>query len=494
MGERSESKNHLQAGARLGSYVITRHIGEGGMGVVYEGVHEGLGKRVAIKTLRGATGPGADELIARFVREGKAAAKINHPNVVGVFDVAVDGDTPYLVMEYLDGEDLAAKMVNQAPMTPGAMADLLVPIVSALAAAHEAGIVHRDLKPENIFITRGKGGALEPKLVDFGISKLQGDGGLHLTGTNTILGTPYYMSPEQAGSSKNVDHRSDIFSFGVILYQCATHELPFNGESLYQLLGEIMHKEPPTVSSIAKQVPAALEAVIARAMQKDPNKRFQTAAELGVALLPFASQRVRLTYEPELRMARSSRPGPRSERARSPSTFEPRSDLAAGGARRRGVWLGLTAIGMVLASVLTGYWLRKRDMAQPAAASVSAVTAPHVAQPAAVHVAQPAPTPEATTVTAAAAIQPAAVPDAGTASRSAEQAAPAEHAEPARTNARDRTSARRRSAATRKTAPASMRVRTNDTPPPAPAVASPAPTAPHRPEPAPDDDLFRDRK
>src|SRR3954469_23061899 len=165
MGEHPSHKNHLHAGTRLGSYAITRCIGEGGMGVVYEGVHESLGKRVAIKTLHGARGPDSDELIERFVREGKAAARIRHPNVVDVFDVAVHDDTPYLVMEYLEGEDLAAKMEHEAPMAPNAIADLIIPIVSALAAAHEAGIIHRDLKPENVFITHGKGGSLEPKLV-----------------------------------------------------------------------------------------------------------------------------------------------------------------------------------------------------------------------------------------------------------------------------------------------------------------------------------------
>jgi serine/threonine-protein kinase len=300
MGDDPKQSTRLAAGTRLGSYTITRCIGEGGMGVVYEGLHEGLGKRVAIKTLLTTPSAQSSELTARFVREGKAAAKIHHPNVVDVVDVSVHDGLPYLVMEYLEGENLGARMEHQAPMQSGAIADLMIPIISALAAAHEAGIVHRDLKPDNIFITQGKGGTLEPKLVDFGISKLQDGESLQLTGTNAILGTPYYMSPEQAGSSKKVDHRSDIFSFGVILYQCATHELPFKGDSLYKLLGEIMHGEPPPVRSLAKNVPAGFEAVITRAMQKDPAARFQSAAELGAALLPFASPRVRLSYEHEL--------------------------------------------------------------------------------------------------------------------------------------------------------------------------------------------------
>ncbi len=289
----------LPSGARIASYVIVRVIGRGGMGIVYEGKHEALGKRVAIKTLIGS-GAQSQDLIARFVREGKAVARITHPHVVDVFDVGVHEGTPYLVMEFLEGQDLAGMLEGRVPMRPDEIADLMIPVVSALASAHEAGVIHRDLKPENVFVARGKSGSLVPKLLDFGISKLEDGQALQLTGTNAILGTPYYMSPEQAGSSKAVDHRSDVFSMGVILYQCATRQLPFKGESLFQLLGQILHTDPPPMRSIAETVPATFEAVVARAMQKDPAKRYQSASELGAALLPFATQRVQLAYEHEL--------------------------------------------------------------------------------------------------------------------------------------------------------------------------------------------------
>jgi hypothetical protein len=300
----------LPADTRLGNYRIARCIGEGGMGTVYEGIHEGLGKRVAIKTLHAASGPQRQQLLERFVREGKAVAKIQHPNVVDVFDVSVHEGSPYLVMEFLEGQDLGARMEQEAPMAPQSIADLLIPVCSALAAAHEAGIIHRDLKPDNIFVTVSKGGILEPKLVDFGISKLADVEG-HLTATNAMLGTPYYMSPEQAGSAKHVDHRSDIFSLGVIMYQCATHELPFKGDSLYQLLGAILHAEPPAPRSLVGGLPPEFEAVIARAMKKDPAERFQSATEIGAALLPFATTRIRLLYEPEFAHAQSiAQPAP----------------------------------------------------------------------------------------------------------------------------------------------------------------------------------------
>jgi serine/threonine-protein kinase len=352
----AESQGHnlrLAANTQLGSYRITRCIGEGGMGTVYEGVHEGLGKRVAIKTLH-AGGAHRDELIERFVREGKAIAKIQHPNVVDVFDVAVHEGSPYLVMEYLEGEDLGAQMAQQAPMAPQTIADLLIPVVSALAAAHDAGVVHRDLKPDNIFVTKNKRGALEPKLVDFGISKVEDPQALHLTATNALLGTPYYMSPEQAGNARHVDHRSDIFSLGVILYQCATHELPFKGDSLFKLLGEILHQEPPAPRSLVREIPSDFEAVIARAMKKDPAQRFQSAGELGAALLAFASPRVRMSYEPEF--------------GRSAGVDVPARVSAQRGRTAR--WAGALLAVLCLAAVLL--WLKQNRAPEAARANASA--------------------------------------------------------------------------------------------------------------------------
>jgi len=299
MSQEAPDLHTLNKGARIASYSIVRVIGRGGMGVVYEGVHEALGKRVAIKTLITVAGQSQD-VQQRFVREGKAAARIRHPHVCDVFDVGVHEGVPYLVMEYLEGEDLGSHIENRPQMRTDEIADLIIPVASALAAAHEAGVIHRDLKPDNVFLVRGKSNALVPKLLDFGISKLDDAAALNLTGTNAILGTPYYMSPEQAGSSRTVDHRSDVFSLGVILYQCATRELPFKGDSLFQLLGAILHTDPPSVRSISESMPSAFEGVISRAMQKDPGRRYQSATQLGAALLPFASPRVRLQFESEL--------------------------------------------------------------------------------------------------------------------------------------------------------------------------------------------------
>jgi serine/threonine-protein kinase len=499
----SDAPHRLAAGTRLGSYRLTRCIGEGGMGTVYEGVHEGLGKRVAIKTLHAGSAR-SQELIARFVREGKAAAKIRHANVVDVFDVAVHEGTPYLVMEYLEGEDLGARMEHVAPMSPSAIADLMIPVISALSAAHEAGIVHRDLKPDNILICHGKGGSLEPKLVDFGISKLSDGESLHLTGTNAILGTPYYMSPEQAGSSKQVDHRSDIFSLGVILYQCATHELPFKGDSLFKLLGEILHSEPPRVSTLSSGVPPAFEAVIARAMKKDPAQRFQSATELGAALLPFASTRVRLGYEHEFGPAGDAaalQPS-HADTGAAASTLEPMSaEVRATWRPGRSVRV-LAALAVVGVCVALGIVLLARDVPDASGRLVGPVVRP---QPA-VSVPPPAPAivtaPPAAIATAAPAAVTATMParanDAGTGPVERDSTAEPATADADRTPAKDPRRAveraARRGSRRERSAPAAQSIATSAAPAATPPTIRAEPPSASQNAPPADGDLFRDRK
>ena len=206
------------------------------MGVVYEAEHTGLKKHVAIKTLHSTMA--SDPLIrARFLREGEAASKIRHPNVVDISDIIDDGAFPYLVMEFLEGESLEALIDREVPLPLHRIADLLLPIFSAVNAAHEEGVVHRDLKPANIFLCRQRDGSLVPKVLDFGISKLADYSDTKgLTGTDSILGTPEYMSPEQIRGSRDVTSASDQYALGVILYECATGRLPFTNESMYELI------------------------------------------------------------------------------------------------------------------------------------------------------------------------------------------------------------------------------------------------------------------
>ena len=290
------SETTLPVGTRLGSYRITGQIGEGGMGTVYSAEHVELGKRVAIKTLRSELAANG-QVRARFVREGRAAAAVHHPHVVDVHDVGVHGEIPYLVMELLHGHDLAAHVASAGKLKIGEVADLIVPVLTAMSEAHAAGIVHRDLKPENIFLERGPGNSWSPKVLDFGISKLRDPESMNLTGSGTLLGTPYYMAPEQASSARDVDSRADLYSIGVILYHCVSGQVPFQGSSLVQVIGQILTAMPPPLRDSVPDIPGAFEQVVKRAMAKEADARYQHARDLARALLPFTSERTRLNYE-----------------------------------------------------------------------------------------------------------------------------------------------------------------------------------------------------
>jgi len=276
----------LPAGTIVDKYTLVRCIGQGGMGAVYEARHSLVGKRCAIKMILPELA-GDQEVVQRMLREAQAAAAIGHPNIVDTFDFGVVPDgTCYLVMEYLEGRSLGDLIGERGSLDLDSAVAIVDQVLLALEAAHKAGVVHRDLKPDNIFIARGPRGGEEIKLLDFGISKFQAAGpeDIQLTRTGAVLGTPYYMSPEQADGAREVDHRTDLWAMGVILYEALIGAVPFRGQTYNQVIVQLMMKDPVPPRVARPDLPEALEAVILRALEKDPAKRWATAAELREAL------------------------------------------------------------------------------------------------------------------------------------------------------------------------------------------------------------------
>ena len=268
-------------------YLIQHKLGEGGMGDVYAGVHQGIGKRVAIKFLNKEYA--ANEVVVeRFKREAQAATLIGHEHIIDVNDLGALADgTPYMVMERLQGRELGELIMEEHPVAVDRVIAIALQVCKALGAAHDKGIVHRDLKPENIFLIERNDNPDFVKILDFGISKITGQNDKvtpKLTSTGTVIGTPHYMSPEQAAGSPPLDHRTDIYSLGVILYHALTNTLPFDGETFGALVVQIMTKDLEPLRSFRSDVPEALERAIAKAMSRSPDDRFESAAEFARAL------------------------------------------------------------------------------------------------------------------------------------------------------------------------------------------------------------------
>jgi len=295
----------LLVGTVLGRYLLIRVLGEGGMATVYEATDRDLDRRVAIKTLHERRALSNDTRL-RFLREGQTASRIRHPHVAAIYDVG-RGSRPYLVMEYLEGEDLARRLTRQTLLTVQQTADLIVPVVAAVAAAHDLGVIHRDLKPDNIFLS-AEHGSIRPKVLDFGISKISDQPGLQaLTTTGEFLGTLSYASPEQAQGEKSLDGRSDQYSLGVILYQCCTGRPPIVEASFPALLQRVVAGDFAAPRALNSQLPIAFEDLILTAMARDPARRFPSTRALGRALLEFASDTVVAAHTQELQDAGGAR-------------------------------------------------------------------------------------------------------------------------------------------------------------------------------------------
>lgn len=274
-------------------YEVVRQVGAGGMGTVYEAEHVVLRKRVALKVLKQALA--ADRLaIARFEREAQACATLQHPNLMQVFDCGVTTDgCPYLVMEYIEGRNIAKVIKEEKKLSKETFFDVFIPVCNALAYAHSIGVVHRDLKPENIVLTRGMSGEV-PKLVDFGIAKVEEMGGQLqvLTQTGELLGSPSYMSPEQC-TGKPVDGRTDVYSLGCVMYEALTGKKAFYGENISTLLFEQMRREPDPPEKInteKDELTAAVGGIIMKCLVKDVDARIQSMTELRDRLFEAQEQ------------------------------------------------------------------------------------------------------------------------------------------------------------------------------------------------------------
>jgi serine/threonine-protein kinase len=394
----------MTAPARIGRYLILGELGQGAMGTVYRGRDETLDRDVAVKVMsRGAADADAR---ARFLREARAAAKLQHPNIVVIYELGEHEGAPFMVLELLEGTDLQRGIDAGVRPDPRATLPVVLQLLSGLGHAHEHGIVHRDVKPSNVFLPVG----LPAKIMDFGVARL---GGVSTTTAGVVVGTPNYMSPEQA-SAGEVDGRSDLFSAGLILYELVTGEKAYQADTLVAILYKILH-EPPDLSLIPDgRQWDRLRSVLARSLARRPEDRYPDAramasdlalalADLGGTVDWTAPADQALLVRPRA-VPRSERPAPPTREFEAPPTppraLAPRAAPPAGARSRRGPLLSAAAALLVVASLAT-WQLRRPGAAPPAGpeptAAASATPSPAVeATPTPAPAPTPTVTPEAT--------------------------------------------------------------------------------------------------
>jgi len=286
---RAPDRDSIETPSEFGPYQVVREIGRGGMAFVYEGRHPKLESRVALKVLHPvlAAQPAS---AARFLREAEAASQIRHQNVVEVFDVGIEDGLPFIVMEFLEGADLATLLAENGPMPLKGIVEIFLPVISAVATAHRAGVIHRDLKPANLMLARRPPWSSQPVVLDFGISKVQSDDleESKLTRSEALLGTVPYMAPEVTKGAKLASAASDQYALGVMLYECATGKRPFDGESQYELMHAIVTAKVSPPSFLAPTLPAEFDELVMKAMHRDPAKRYASLVDMGSALLSLS--------------------------------------------------------------------------------------------------------------------------------------------------------------------------------------------------------------
>ena len=377
-----------------GKYRIERVLGVGGMGVVVAAHHLLLDDKFAIKLLR-LHGVDKPEAAARLLMEARAAVRIKSQHVARVSDVGqLDGGAPYVVMEYLEGVDLQTWLKDHGPMPVETAVDVVLQACEAIAEAHALGIVHRDLKPSNLFCVRRPGGQMFVKVLDFGISKITtpGKAGHDVTRTQAVVGTPSYMSPEQLQSSKGVDARTDVWSLGVVLYELLTLQLPFDADTVSELIIRIATDPTPPVRASRPDVPEALERVLATCLEKERDRRFACVLDLATALQPHGSassagavERIRGNLgSATIAVAAAPRVARVAQTRRESPPLQPPHTAAAWAGRepvrapRRAAWIGAAlALGFLAAGSVIVLEVARRPGA--ASASSTALVAPPTA-------------------------------------------------------------------------------------------------------------------
>jgi eukaryotic-like serine/threonine-protein kinase len=394
-------------GTRVGEYEIERELGRGGMGAVFAAHHPVIGKRVAIKVLDAYFSRDM-ALVRRFLDEARAVNKIGHPNIIDVFSFGQLPDgRQYFVMEFLEGETMAEWLAHGRP-EPQEARRLLLQVCEALEAAHREGIIHRDIKPENLWIARPKHGEAFMKVLDFGIAKLVADEQtVNVTKTGTVMGTPQFMSPEQC-TGRGVDHRTDIYALGVILFRIFCGKLPFDGQSVAEVMTAQLTQAPPKPSELAQLSPQ-LEDLILSCLDKNPANRPASAAELGMRLREVGQVGGAITavLSPVHRAKAETRKG---------FAMGDEERASGGGAARRNVVLAVAAA--ILATGALVAWLAMRTgspavrpaaVTSPPASPAPSPPTPPAAPPSAVPAAVPAVAPAAVAEPAAVPGEPAAV-------------------------------------------------------------------------------------
>jgi serine/threonine-protein kinase len=373
----------VNEGASFGAYRAVRKIGQGGMGEVYLGEHALIGRRAAIKLLRRERTTG--DALERFFTEARATSAMEDPGIVQIYDFGVtDAGVAYLVMEYLDGESLAYRLRRRGKLGPHEAVRLTRQLAGSLAATHTAGIVHRDLKPENVFIVRDSEamGGERPKILDFGIAKLEREATSGTTRAGQIMGTPAYMSPEQCTDAARIDFRTDIYSLGCVLFHMLTGRPPFDDTGIGTVVEAHLVKRAPAPSAIASSVPTLLDPIVARCLAKKPDDRFASMAELqqacdaALAQLPASAASM-----PDFATAPTI-DGDASTSTIGNSFGESRKLHPA----RVGVWAGIAiaavAAGVVIAVMTTRSSSPATTPAPPAAAEPKPTVEPIVEPPA----------------------------------------------------------------------------------------------------------------